>query len=353
VRFGTGTLAALPWMWRFLRACRKPVYLANRARMQRLARYSRARLEELTASLRLNYEQAVGYTVLLRGAQDLKLALPGLAVLRELGVDFEQVDAARCHEIEPALSPTTALHAAIHLPRDGVGNCRQFAHLLKAHAAALGVRFVFAQEVQRIQTGPDVRVVCAPGPDARADQVPAPDAAYDALVVCAGMDSARLLRGLGLRVPLVPVHGYSLTAPVRHLDGLPDLGPRAGLMDERYKVAITRLGQRVRVAGSAEVGGRPGRLSASPLRTLYKVLQDWFPGAADLGQAQHWKGARPMLPDGPPVLGPSGVPGVWLNIGHGSSGWALACGSARVVADQLGGRAPAIDLGGLGIERLR
>ncbi len=134
----------------------------------------------------------------------------------------------------------------------------------------------------------------------------------------------------------------------------PVIGTRSGVMDERYKVAISRLGQRVRVAGSAEIGGRPDAINARAMQTLYKVLDDWFPGAARLSRGvQVWKGARPMLPDGPPVLGASGVPGVWLNLGHGSSGWALACGSARVLADQIAGREPAIDAEGYGIERYR
>jgi D-amino-acid dehydrogenase len=123
-------------------------------------------------------------------------------------------------------------------------------------------------------------------------------------------------------------------------------------MDEAYKVAISRLGQRVRVAGSAELGGRADTMSERPVATLYKVLHDWFPGAAQLAQAQRWKGARPMLPDGPPVIGPAGAPGVWLNLGHGSSGWALSCGSARVLADLVAHRAPEIDVEGLGVERL-
>jgi D-amino-acid dehydrogenase len=124
-------------------------------------------------------------------------------------------------------------------------------------------------------------------------------------------------------------------------------------MDERYKVAISRLGQRVRVAGSAEVGGRIDRMTPQAIATLHKVLDDWFPGCAQHGQAQYWKGARPMLPDGPPVLGPSGAEGIWLNLGHGSSGWALSCGSARVVGDLIARRDPGIDLDRLDIGRLR
>jgi D-amino-acid dehydrogenase len=300
--------------------------------------------------LKLQYEQTGGFTVLLRAPRDLKLAQAGMTVLRELGVEFELIDAVRCRELEPALAQHTPLHAAIHLAQDRVGNCRQFAHLMKLHASAQGVRFVFEQDVQRIGTAPGVELWLAPGPS-RTPPVAPTSERFDAVVICAGHASPRLLTGLGIRVPLLPVHGCSITAPLRHPDGLHDLGPRSGLMDERFKVAITRLGQRVRVAGSAEVGGRPEHLHPGTLRTLYKVLHDWFPAAADMSKVQHWKGARPMLPDGPPLVGPSGAPGVWLNLGHGSSGWALACGSARVLADQLAGRPPAIEVSGLGIER--
>jgi D-amino-acid dehydrogenase len=144
-----------------------------------------------------------------------------------------------------------------------------------------------------------------------------------------------------------------VTAPIRQLEGQADGGPRSGIVDEQYRVAISRLGSRIRVAGCAELGGHPTRHNKAAIDTLYKVLDDWYPGIARLSRAQSWKGARPMLPDGPPVLGHSGMPGVWLNLGHGSNGWALACGSARVVADLMASRTPAVDTRGLGIERLR
>jgi D-amino-acid dehydrogenase len=148
------------------------------------------------------------------------------------------------------------------------------------------------------------------------------------------------------------VYGYSISAPIRESMN----APRSALMDERYKVAITRLGNRVRVAGSAEIGGSLLKKRPAAIQTLYKVLHDWFPGAARIATTgaavQEWKGARPMLPDGPPLIGATGVPGVWLNLGHGSSGWALSCGSARVLADLMAGRAPEVDIDGLGVERL-
>jgi len=342
VRFvGLSALRQLPWMWRFLRACRTRVHVANRTSMQRLAHYSRERMHELTARLTLDYEQRSGYMVLLRTPGDLQRARTGLRLLAELGVTHEVLDEAGCRQLEPALSPSARLHAAIRLPRDGVGNCRQFAHLLKNEAQRQGARFMFNAEVGGLVPG-DRPALLAQG-----ERV-----AFDRIVVCAGVEANRLLAPLGLALPLAPVFGYSVTAPLRAHDGGPDMGPRAALMDETYKVAISRLGQRVRVAGSAEIGSDLTDLRRAPLATLYRVLDEWFPGAASMREAQQWKGARPMLPDGPPVVGRTRHAGIWLNLGHGSSGWALSCGSARLLADALLGRPPAIDAQGLTPARL-
>jgi D-amino-acid dehydrogenase len=215
--------------------------------------------------------------------------------------------------------------------------------LLKAQAQRLGARFRFDTDVQKVAAGILPRVASAG----------LPDEAFDAVVVCAGVQANRVLADVGIRLPLAAVHGYSVTAPLRHVDGMPSPGPRAAVMDERYKIAISRLGQRIRVSGLAELGGQLDQINPAPLRTLYRTLDDWFPGAAATREAQHWKGARPMLPDGPPVLGASGAPGVWLNLGHGGSGWALACGSARVLAEQISGREAPLDVAGLSMARLR
>ena len=338
---GLAALGMMPWLWRWWRACHADAHRGNRERMFRLACYSRERLEGLTQGLRLEYERGHGFLVLLRSDGDLRQARAGIKLLSELGVAFELLDATRSHAVEPGLNTDMPLRAAIHLPRDGVGNCRQFAHLLKAEAQQRGARFHFGRPVTGLRPGAPATL-----------RLPAGDQAFDAVVVCAGVASAGLLAPLGLKLPLAPVWGHSLTVPLRHVDGLGQLGPRGALMDERYKVALSRLGRRVRVSGGGELGGRAGTPAPAALATLYKVLHDWFPGSAHLAQAQPWKGARPMLPDGPPLLGASGMEGVWLNLGHGASGWALAAGSARVLADQMAGRSPAIDVTGLGIERL-
>jgi D-amino-acid dehydrogenase len=169
----------------------------------------------------------------------------------------------------------------------------------------------------------------------------------DALVVAAGVESRRLLRMLRLSVPIYPVKGYSATVNIK--EGT--YAPHHAVMDEAYKVAITRMGNRIRISGTAELGGRDLHLRDAPLATLIKVARDWFPGAADYSGATYWAGARPMLPDGPPVLGATAVPRIWLNAGHGSTGWAMACGSGRIVADLVTGATPEIALDGLTLAR--
>ena len=349
VRFGGWrTIRHLPWMWRWLRACRPTVYRRNRSAMQGLAHYSRERLETLSSGLQLDFEQARGYLVLLRTARQVAAAQPGLKLLQELGVTHELLDAAGCRQVEPALNPEAPLAGGIHLPNDGVGNCRHFAHLLKAEAQRAGARFRFDHDVLQLTPGTAPRIDWR-----RTDGSPGTGTdEFDAVVVCAGVQANHVLKGCGVALPLAPVHGYSITAPLRHFEAAP-VGPRSAVMDETYKVAVSRLGQRVRVAGSAELGGKHEALNKAAIATLYRVLDDWYPGAAQLRDVQVWKGARPMLPDGPPVIGASGIPGLWLNLGHGSSGWGLSCGSARVLADLVAGRAPAIDTEGLSLERLR
>ena len=172
---------------------------------------------------------------------------------------------------------------------------------------------------------------------------------YDAVLVCAGLAGAALLRPLGLRLPLAAIHGYSISAQIRE----PLNAPRAAVLDAQRKVLISRLGQRVRISGGCELGGSVGQLRDASIQPLFKALHDWFPGAAQLSSGvQQWKGARPTLPDGLPVLGAAGAAGVWLNLGHGAHGWALASGCARAVANLMQGRDPGVDLDGLGVSRL-
>ena len=338
--------AELAWMWHWWRACKLDTYLANRSRMQALASYSRDRLHAITADLSLEFERNEGYIVLHRSAKDSALMQPNLQVLRETGVPFKEIDAEEARLIEPALNPDNDFFGAIHLPNDEVGNCREFTLLLKAESQKLGVKYEMNTTVAGVSSVDNASLNIANENTPRK---------FDAIVMCAGVASAELLKPilkvLKRKLPLVPIYGYSISAAIRE----PLNAPRSALMDERYKVAISRLGNRVRVAGSAEIGGSLDNKRISAISTLYKVLQDWFPGAAhisNMGASVHeWKGARPMLPDGPPVLGPSGVPNIWLNLGHGSSGWALSCGSARVLADLIAKRMPDVDINGMTLAR--
>jgi D-amino-acid dehydrogenase len=169
----------------------------------------------------------------------------------------------------------------------------------------------------------------------------------DAVVLAAGVDSARLLKPLGIDVPLYPVRGYSATVPIRNFEE----APRAALIDESYKVSISRMGSRIRLAGTAELGSSASAMNEAALRTLVKVGNDLFPNAANFNKSSFWCGARPMLPDGPPLLGATPIRNVYINIGHGSAGWTMAAGSGKVLADIVSDRMPDIDMDGLTLSR--
>jgi D-amino-acid dehydrogenase len=340
LRLSSPSMADWRWLWQMRQASNAMTFGRNRASMLRLAEYSSHRMRTLTDTLNLEFERTQGFMVLLRTEREIQLMQDALQVMRDAGLGFKTLNAQEAQGIEPALNPGTTLAQAIHFPEDEIGNCRQFTLLLKGEAEALGVKFHFNTPVQPLSNA-HPKTIQTSGQDMGEK--------FDAVVVCAGLASAQLVRPLGLRIPLTGVHGYAISASVRE----PLDAPRSGVIDEQYKVAITRLGQRVRVTGGSEIGGNAKRHDPASIQTLYRVLDDWFPGAARTqDNVQVWKGSRPMLPDGPPILGASGISGVWLNLGHGASGWALACGSARAVADSINGRNPDIDLQGLSLERL-
>ncbi len=326
---GAALLRQPLWAWQALQARREKRLAPRRQAMQRLAVLSRERLLALTRAHDIDFEQADGVLVLLRHERELKARRAMLARLPDLGVAFELVDAARAREIEPALHAATPLRAAIHLPQDAVGNGRQFAHRLKAEAVRRGASFRFDSAVKAVRPGTPARLVLGDGSVLEAD----------AVVLCTGAEPATQLFGGALKLPLRPLWGVSVTAPVNHVDGQLPQAPRAAVVDPARRATISRLGQRVRVSGGQALGGdarTPPDLAT--LRHLYRTLDEWFPGSAVMRDAVHWRGARPMLPDGLPAVGASGLPGVWLNLGHGGHGWALACGSAQLLATSLAGR---------------
>jgi D-amino-acid dehydrogenase len=350
--------SALAWKWRLARGAAAPHRVEARAAVLRLARVSLERTRGLARDLGMDYESSEGCLVLLRSKRALAEAREALSLLAEWGLRFSLLDAARCREVEPGLNPDTLLQAGVHLPDSQVGNCRQFTTLLRAEAQRLGARFLFHTQVHAIRPGatPEVEHGHAEAEDAtRASHAPADDDGrdgpptqpmpvetrserFDAVVVCASLGAVPLLRPLGLKLRLAPVWGHSVTAPLRRHEAHPDVGPRSAIIDGQRGVSISRIGQRVRVSGSVEIGGAPQRISEKALDALYRALDDWFPGSTQLSQVQRWKGLQPRLPDGVPIVGRTRLDGILLNLGHGSAGWALACGCAGAIANTLAGR---------------
>ena len=332
----SGGLSRANWAWLSRWRSATHASSAPAAALERLAQYSQSRLQALAQRHELDFEASQGRLVLLRTEQERAQLQPALQVLRDSGVALREIDADVARQIEPGLSPEAPLAGAIHLPDARAGNCRLFAQLLRQGAQGSGVHFAFNTRIDRIGTTP-VGVVVQGESDLRR---------FDAVVLCAGTASAALLPALGLRLPMAAVYGYSVSAPLRESTH----APQASVVDAAQQISITRLGQRVRIAGGAELAGADAEHHAATLQRLYRTLNDWFPGGAQLSSGvQVWRGARPLLPDGAPVVGASGVPGLWLNTGHGAGGWALACGSARALADLMAQRAPEVPLDGLGM----
>lgn len=327
------------WRWtrRWAAECELDRYRINRTRLQRLGLYSQDLVRRLREYYRLDYEQSQGVLQLFRSERDLKLAEPGITLLAENGIAHQVLDADAARVIEPSLASDTPLAAALYLPQDETGNCPLFARRMKHIAAQIGVRFQLGNEVQRIEQESRGLALQLDG-----QRIP-----FDAVVIAAGADSDRLLQPLGIRLPLYPVRQYAATALIRNFDN----APRAAIADDAFKVEIARLGSRIRISGVSELNGGSAALKERALRTLVKTGCDWFPNAADYGQANFWSGIRLMLPDSVPLIGPTHVRGVYLNIAHGETGWTMAAGAGKLVADMMAGQTTDIDTDGLTMAR--
>lgn len=333
------TLDRATWKWirKWLSECELDRYRINKARMQRVAFYSHEILLQLQEHYQLDYEQTQGVTQLFRTEKDVKMAAPAIDILGENEVSFQMLDAEGVRQLEPALSAQEQLAGGLYLPQDMAGNCPLFVKQLRHIASSIGVQFRFGSTVKAIE--PESRGVALLIDGTRLPM--------DAVVLAAGIESAHLLKSLGINIPLYPVKGYSATAAIRNFDQ----APLAAVLDETYKVAINRLGNRIRVAGIAEIGYRDMEIREHATRTLIKVGNDWFPDAANYIKANFWSGIQPMLPDGSPLLGATPMRNVYVNIGHGSTGWSMATGAGKVVADIISGYAPEIDMDGLTLAR--
>ncbi len=328
------------WLWQMLRNCNGSAYERNLQRMQRVAVYSRDCFIAMRRQTGWRYDDDQKGTLLFfRDAHGLASVDSDLDVLRSFGVRVNVLDAAGCVAVEPGLAPVRGrIAGALHMPDDETGDCLAFCNLLHESLRGLGAQFHFGTTIDALErTGDRIAGVRTSAGTLRAD----------AYVLALGSYSPLLARPLGLALPVYPVKGYSLTVPVKDAAR----APVSSIVDEDFKVALTRLGSRIRVAGTAEVGGYDQRLRQNRLDTLVHVLSDLFPGGFEREQMTFWTGMRPMTPDGTPILGRSPLPNLFLNTGHGTFGWTMSLGSGRVVADLVQGRRPAIDTDGLELSR--
>ncbi|RPH64390.1 MAG: D-amino acid dehydrogenase, partial [Burkholderiales bacterium] len=335
-----GTLFQLQWMAQMLVECSASRYAVNKERMLRLAEYSRDCLGTLRTETGIGYEgRQLGTLQVFRTDRQLDAAARDIAVLREVGVPFELLGPQQLAKAEPALARVAGtLAGALRLPGDETGDCQLFTTRLAGRCRELGVEFEFGRSIERLRAG-----------NARVDGVIVDGAlrTADHYVVALGSYSRELAKSAGLSLPVYPLKGYSLTVPI--VDA--SIAPVSTVMDETYKIAITRFDDRIRVGGMAEVAGFDLSLNPRRRETLEMVVDSLFPGAGDLRAAQFWTGLRPMTPDGTPIVGRAPQRNLWLNTGHGTLGWTMACGSGRLLADQVAGRHPAISPAGLGPER--
>lgn len=333
-----------PAMWRWgammLANCTARAYALNKSRMVPLAEYSRDCLKALRAETGIAYDdRAQGTLQLFRTQKQLDGIGGDVDVLKQYGVPFEVLDRDGFVKVEPALALTKhKFVGALRLPNDETGDCFKFTNRLAEMAAALGVRFRWNTEIQGIDAvGGAISGVRTLGGTLSADRY----------LLALGSYSPRWLAPLGIHVPVYPVKGYSITVPITDAAHAPE----STIMDETHKVAVTRLGDRIRVGGTAELGGYSLALREPRRATLNHVVTDLFPQGGDVSRAEFWCGLRPMTPDGTPVVGTTPVPNLLLATGHGTLGWTMAAGTGRVIADLVSGRTPEIDVAGLNLSR--
>jgi D-amino-acid dehydrogenase len=333
-----------PAMWRWgismLANCTQAAYARNKARMVRLAEYSRDSLRDLRLETGITYDDRQRGTLqLFRTQQQLDHIGADTVVLDRYHVPYEVLDAAGCVAAEPALAPVKGtLAGGLRLPHDETGDAHQFTQRLAAIAEGMGVVFRYGTTINALRVEGDA----VTGVETGAGLLTA-----DRIVLALGSYSPLLLRPHGIRLPVYPVKGYSITVPITDADA----SPVSTVMDETYKVAITRLGDRIRVGGTAELAGYSQTLRAPRRATLEKSVNDLFPRGGDVAKASFWTGLRPMTPDGTPVIGPTKLKNLFLNTGHGTLGWTMACGSGRLLTDLVTGHRPNIEHADFAISR--
>jgi D-amino-acid dehydrogenase len=335
-----------PAMWRWgammLANCTEGAYAVNKSRMVPIAEYSRDCMKALRAATGITYDERMQGTLqLFRTQKQLDGIAKDVAVLRQYGVPYEVLDRAGFVGVEPGLAATQhKFIGALRLPGDETGDCHLFTQRLGTMAATRGARLRFDTAILGLERA---------GDRLSGVRTTAGTLAADAVVMALGSYTPLMLKQLKLRIPVYPVKGYSLTLPI--VDAT--RAPESTIMDETHKVAVTRLGSRIRVGGTAELAGYSLALREPRRATLEHVANDLFPGGGDVARADFWCGLRPMTPDGTPIIGATPIANLYLATGHGTLGWTMAAGTGRVIADLISGRKPEIDLDGLTMARYR
>ncbi|MBO1080448.1 D-amino acid dehydrogenase [Roseomonas haemaphysalidis] len=328
------------WLLQMLRNCTEAAYQTNKSRMVRVADYSRNALADLRNETGIEYDQRERGTLqLFRTQQQLDHIGDDLRVLRKYGVPFQVLDPAGCVGAEPALERVRdKFVGGLRLPEDETGDAQIFTQRLAALCVEKGVVFRYGTAIERILVeGGDISGVVTGAGTLTADRY----------LLALGSYSPKLLAPLGLKIPVYPVKGYSITVPIAD----PMAAPVSTVMDETFKIAITRLGDRIRVGGTAEIAGYDLSLHEERKQTLLHSVRDLYPDAGRYEEAKFWTGLRPMTPDGTPIIGPTKFSRLFLNTGHGTLGWTMSCGSGKLAADLVGGQRPNIEHADLAMSR--
>jgi D-amino-acid dehydrogenase len=325
---------------KMLMNCNSSSYSINKGRMLRLAEYSRTCLQQLQQETGISYDaESKGTLQLFRTHKQLNAAQKDIALLEQYQVPYELLDADACVAVEPGLNAVKhKIVGGLRLILDQTGDCFKLTEQLVGHCKQLGVNFRFDTNILSINMDQgEIRAVSTDAGDMKADRY----------VMAMGSYSTKLLKQIGINSPVYPVKGYSITLPVINEKA----APVSTIMDETYKVAITRLGDRIRVAGTAELNGYDLALNDKRRGTIHHVVSDLFPDGVDMSEDNFWTGLRPMTPDGTPLIGATKIDNLFLNTGHGTLGWTMSFGSARLLSDIISGNKANIDHEDLSISR--
>lgn len=340
IKYGELDANTLSWMSKMVANCNAQSYHINKERMMRLAEYSRDCFKDLRGELNIDYDQRQKGTLqLFRTQKQIDSLDKDTQVLRESGVAYRQLNTQECLQYEPALAQVKEkIVGGLHLPGDETGDCFKFTTALAEECKKLGVVFEMETDITSLNTCNEKIVSVSTNKGIRC---------ADSYLVALGSYSTQLLKDIGIKIPVYPIKGYSLTIPIND----ESRAPVSTVMDETYKIAVTRFNDRIRVGGTAEIASFNLDLEAKRRANVEFVVNDLFPGAADLSKAEFWTGLRPMTPDSTPVLGGTQFSNLFLNTGHGTLGWTMSLGSGKFMADIISKRATDINPEGLSIDR--